>query len=289
LSEPDKHHYLPVFYLAQWATPEGKVIRYHRPLDRVVTHPISPKNTGYERGLYRLDGYEGEQRNAIETEFMSSVVDNDGSEAMQILTAGDLKRLTPEMGRAWVRFIMALHVRHPARVEQITAQVAELTRQSLTANPEQYDAVRRPDDPPTLLGWVEKNAPALITNRGKQLLPGIITHGAIGEIIRHMQWQTVGILRDDLDFLTSDRPLYMSHCISDDRCFIALPLSPRVAFLATRSADTFKSVLSNGIEAVVNSLNEILAGQADKYVYAAHDRHRSLVEKHLRRSQSVTA
>jgi hypothetical protein len=180
LSEPDKHHYLPVFYLAQWATPEGKVIRYHRPLDRVVTHPISPKNTGYERGLYRLDGYEGEQRNAIETEFMSSVVDNDGSEAMQILTAGDLKRLTPEMGRAWVRFIMALHVRHPARVEQITAQVAELTRQSLTANPEQYDAVRRPDDPPTLLGWVEKNAPALITNRGKQLLPGIITHGAIG-------------------------------------------------------------------------------------------------------------
>jgi hypothetical protein len=216
-------------------------------------------------------------------------VDNDGSQAMQILTAGDLARLTPEMGRAWVRFIMALHVRHPARVDQITEQVAQLTRQSLATNPEEYEAVRRADDPPTLLGWVEKNAPALITNRGKQLLPGIITHEGIGEIIRHMQWQVVVILREDLDFLTSDRPLYMSHGISDDRCFIALPISPRVVFLATRNANAFKSVLCNGIEAVVNSINEVLVGQADKYVYAPHDRHLSLVEKHLRRSDSVTA
>ena len=71
LSEPDKNHYLPVFYLVQWAAPDGKVIRYHRPFGGVVTHPIAPKNTGYERGLYRLDGYAAEQRNAIETEFMS--------------------------------------------------------------------------------------------------------------------------------------------------------------------------------------------------------------------------
>jgi hypothetical protein len=32
------------------------VIRYHRPVNDVVTHPIAPKNTGFERGLYRLDG-----------------------------------------------------------------------------------------------------------------------------------------------------------------------------------------------------------------------------------------
>jgi len=282
LSEPDKHHYLPVFYLDQWAVPEGRVIRYHRPMHKVVTHPIAPKNTGYERGIYRLNGFAADQRDTIETDFMSAVVDNEGAQAMQILIAGDLARMTPELGRAWVRFIMALHVRHPARVGQITEQVAELTRQSLAANPEEYEAVRRTNDPPTLIEWVERNAPALIGNRGKQLLPGIITHEAFSETIRHMHWQTVGILRDDLDFLTSDRPLYMSHGISDDRCFIAVPMSPRAVFLATRNADTFKSVLANGIEAFTKSLNEILVSQADKYVYAAHDRHLPLVEKHLR-------
>jgi hypothetical protein len=159
-----------------------------------------------------------------------------------------------------------------------------MTRQSLMSNPEEYEAVRKPNDPPTLLAYVEQKIPALITNRGKQLLPGIITHEAIGEIVRQMKWQTVGILRDDLDFLTCDRPLYMSHGISDDRCFLAVPMSPRVVFLATRNADSFRSVLAAGVEAFANSLNAILAGRADKYVYAAHDRYLQLVNRHLRRS-----
>jgi hypothetical protein len=133
---------------------------------------------------------------------------------------------------------------------------------------------------------VEQNAPALIANRGKQLLLGIITHEAIGEIIRHMKWQTVKILRDDLDFLTTYRPLYMAHGISDDRCFIAVPVSPRVVFLATRNPDTFNGVLACGIEAFAKSLNEILVGQADKYVYAAHDRYLPLVEIHLRQHRA---
>lgn len=286
MSAPDKHHYLPVFYLNQWASSAGKVIRYHRPVSDVVMHPIAPKNTGYERGLYRLDGYASEQSNAIETGFMSAVVDNEGAQVMQILIAGELARMTPELGQAWVRFIMAMHVRHPARVEQITEQVAAMTRESLMSNPEEYEAVRKPNDPPTLLAYVEQKLPELITNRGKKLLPGIISHEAIGEIVRHMKWQTVGILRDDLDFLTCDRPLYMSHGISDDRCFIAMPLSPRVVFLATRNANTFTSVLTSGIDAFAKSLNEILVGRADKYVYAAHSGHLPLVETHLRRPEA---
>lgn len=120
-----------------------------------------------------------------------------------------------------------------------------LTRESLMSNPEEYEAVRKPHDPLTLLAYVEQKMQELITNRGKQLLPGIISHEAISEIVRHMNWQTVGILRNDFDFITSDRPLYMSHGISDERCFIAMPMSPRIVFFATRSADTFKSVLAS--------------------------------------------
>jgi hypothetical protein len=51
MSDPEKHHYLPVFYLKQWAALDGRVIRYFRPNSQVVAHPIAPKNTGYEQGL----------------------------------------------------------------------------------------------------------------------------------------------------------------------------------------------------------------------------------------------
>ncbi len=127
--------------------------------------------------------------------------------------------------------------------------------------------------------------PVVLDNYGKQLLPGIITHEDTDNAINHMRWGTVGITQDFPDLLTCDRPLYLSHGVADERCFIALPLSPRFIFFATRKHATFDSVMAHGIEAVTKSLNELLVTQADKYVYGAHDRHLRFVENRLRRSE----
>jgi hypothetical protein len=52
-----KHHYIPVFYLKQWAGPDGKVVAFRRPHgDRVVATQKPPTHTGYDRGLYWMDG-----------------------------------------------------------------------------------------------------------------------------------------------------------------------------------------------------------------------------------------
>ncbi|MFM0558499.1 DUF4238 domain-containing protein, partial [Paraburkholderia sediminicola] len=278
MSEPDKHHYLPVFYLSRWARPDGKVVRYYRPQKDVVAAPITPQNTGYERGLYRLDGYVPEVRNSIEKNFMAKIVDDPAARALEVLIERDLSRLTPELRQAWTRFLMSLHVRNPAKVDDITKQAAEQLRQSLQANPDEYEAVRSTDDPATLIEWVEHNAPQLLDNYGKQLLPGIITHKQTGDALIQMRWWTVGITDDSLDMLTGDRPVYMSHGIVDERCFIAVPLSPRLVFFATRAQNTFDSVMSNGIKALVKSLNDLIVTQADRYVYGAHDRHLRFVE-----------
>lgn len=282
MSEPDKHHYLPVFYLSQWAGADGRVVRYHRPHSAVVAHPIAPKNTGYEAGLYRLDGYVTDQCNAIEKNFMAPVVDDLGAQAMRVLIERDQAKMTPAMRQAWTRFVMSLHVRHPVRVAQITQQAAVGLRQSLLANPEEYEAVRGANDPPTLLEWVEQNAPVIIDNFGKQLLPGIISHQSTGDAIIRMRWWTVGIEQSTPDLLTSDRPVYMSHGVADERCFIALPLSPRFIFFATRDEAAFHRVMAQGVESVTKSLNEVLVSQAEKYVYAAHDQHLRFVENRLR-------
>ena len=281
MSEPDKHHYLPVFYLSQWAGADGKIVRYHRPHECVVAHRIAPKNTGYEPGLYRLDGYASEQRNVIEKDFMAPVVDDLAAQALRVLIEREQAKLTTELRQAWTRFLMSLHVRHPGRVEQITQQAAVGLRQSLLDNPEEYEALRKAHDPPTLLEWVEQNAPVILDNFGKQLLPDIITHQPTGDALIRMRWWTVGVTQAMPDLLTSDRPLYLSHGVADARCFIALPLSPRFIFFATRDEDTFHRVMAQGIAPVTKSLNELLVTQAQKYVYAAHDRHLRFVENRL--------
>lgn len=119
MSEPEKHHYLPVFYLEQWAALDGSVIRYHRPHREVVAHPIAPKNTGYEMGLYSLDGYPPEQRNVMEKNFMALEVDNPAVAPLRLfLDRRPASELTLPMKQAWTRFLMSLHVRNPGRVRQ---------------------------------------------------------------------------------------------------------------------------------------------------------------------------
>lgn len=282
MSDPDKHHYLPVFYLSRWSQPDGKVIRYYRPHHAVVASPIAPKNTGYEHGLYRLEGHAPEAQNILEKDFMAPIVDDLAARALDALFERDNSKLTPEHRQAWTRFVMSLHVRNPEKVEHITNQADRALRQSLLADPGEYEAVRGAGDPPTLVEWVEQESPEKLSDFGKELLPGIIMHQPTSDAITRMRWWTIDIADGLPDLLTCDRPVYMSHGVMDEMCFIALPLSPRFVFIATRSQSTFDRVMSRGIKAVTKAINESMVTQAEKYVYGAHNRHLRFVENRLK-------
>ena len=74
--------------------------------------------------------------------------------------------MTDELRIAWARFVMSLHVRNPERVEQIRRAAADGLRQSLRADPEEYEKRRGPGDPPTLLEWAEQNTPGIFDDQG---------------------------------------------------------------------------------------------------------------------------
>lgn len=71
MSEPNKHHYLPVFYLERWRGVGGKVYRYYRPRDSVVISESAPDNTGFEPSLYALQGFSPDGPNIIEKKYMA--------------------------------------------------------------------------------------------------------------------------------------------------------------------------------------------------------------------------
>jgi hypothetical protein len=289
MSDPKKHHYLPVFYLKQWAALDGRVIRYHRPNREVVAHPIAPKNTAYEEALYSLEGYQPEQRNVIEKKFMGPEVDDPAVAPLRhFLERRPASELTVPMRQAWTRFLMSLHVRNPGRVEQITAQGAEAIREMLAKDPEEYDAVRKPNDPPTLVEWVERYAPTLIENYGKSILPGIVTHQAIGNEIIRMQW-VVGSYGATPDILTCDQPLHLSHGVNEPKCVLALPLSPCAIFFASRQTSSLDKLMRMERSALIRAINETVVTQAARYVYGAHDRALGFVEHWLARAVCSTS
>src|SRR2546423_574699 len=48
----DKHHYIPKFYLKQWAGQDRRICEFSRPYSEVQPRMTYPDGTGYQRGLY---------------------------------------------------------------------------------------------------------------------------------------------------------------------------------------------------------------------------------------------
>jgi hypothetical protein len=285
MSEPYKHHYLPIFYLTQWAGPDGKLTRYYRPHQDVVATPVSPANTGFEPALYRLEGYQPEIMNAVEKEYMAKVVDEPASKALKVIVDGDYSKMTPELQVAWTRFLMSLVYRTPHMVSYITKVAEQNLRNNLQSNPTDYELARAPTHPPTLLEFVERYTPALFLGAGKSFLPGIIDTPKNGNAILKMGWWTWKLddIRDVHDLLTSDIPLFRSYGLGDERCIIALPISPRRVFFATNDSARLQAVMAHGAARVAKELNASMVNQAQKYVFGINDRHLRFVERRLRR------
>jgi hypothetical protein len=47
-----KHHYIPEFYLKQWAGPDGRLCEFSRPYKRVLPRMTHPGGTGFSRGRF---------------------------------------------------------------------------------------------------------------------------------------------------------------------------------------------------------------------------------------------
>ncbi len=193
MSEPIDHHYLPVFYLCQWCDARGKVVRYYRPHKTVVASPITPKYTGYEPYLYSLPGNPPGKEQAIETDFMARAVDEPASKALPILIERNQSAMTEEMRRAWVRFLMAMRLRDPHSLTEISALAHEITKTNLLIKPEEYLAIKGDDDPPNLYEWLQECAPHYMKNIGKMFLPGIIDNENVGNHIINMRWLTLDL------------------------------------------------------------------------------------------------
>lgn len=282
MSDPIDHHYLPVFYLKQWANANGRIVRYHRPYREVVRGQITPSNTGYEPYLYTLEGYPLAARQAIEKEFMGPVVDGPAAEALRILLQRDKNKLTQERRTGWTRYLMSLRVRNPEMMTEISHEARSQLSRELLRNPAEYEALKRDSDPATLLEFVEKNAPLVLDNFGKTLLPALIDNRKIGEAIFQMKWWVIDFSSSAVSLLTSDRPFVMTAALAEDRCVIALPLGPRHAFFATRQNQLITGTLGKkGVTGVAKALNESIVTQAIKHVYGSDSSHLRFIEKRL--------
>lgn len=88
MNTPRKHHYVPVFYLKQWAGADRRLCEYKRVPGKILTRRTFPDGTGYEKDLYRVDGLPEPLAQEVESKFMH-MVDTNAKRALDKIISGD--------------------------------------------------------------------------------------------------------------------------------------------------------------------------------------------------------
>lgn len=270
MNNGQRHHYIPEFYLKQWADPKknGQLYEYCRRHQGVEARPTHPAGTGYVRGLYTFSDLNGEDRNFLEDVFLLRA-DDGASVALQRLLKRDLN-LDVELRSAWSRFIMTLLYRNIEAIQRLQTTIATGLLSVHSELKAVWDTARREDDSATF----EEYAAAMQSRDMQQatltLLRRIMDSKRVGQFLNNMAWDVLTFNRLRYPLLTSDRPYVITNGLDKPTGHLVMPISPNSIFVATRTMDTMRQLKAEckcECLRMGEKLNDIVARQSHKFVW----------------------
>jgi hypothetical protein len=276
-----KHHFIPAFFLKQWAGTDDKEVCQMRLINgRVVPTRIHPNATGYEHDLYKTHGVTSEKEHLLEEKFFKPV-DTAAELALQKMLGWDEAPWTSESRKAWTRYLLSLRFRNPGTVKDLKAHMLNVfsaSKESIRGN---YPTWRRSDDPPTWEEFERRLDPAAPYIAATNLMIEIIDNDRIGPVIVEMHWSIHELADSKVNLLTSDHPLDWPTGLSDPKAYIALAISPTVVFLASNDPAMQHRIASISQTRLAKNLNEAVVAKAGEYVWGPDDRQIEFVRKHF--------
>ena len=287
VNEPRKHHYIPQFYLRNWADSDGRVICYKRvPTGRLVHDQVAPKSTGYEEDLYTLDHLPAGIRQAIETYITADVDDRAAKSLQEMVKTKGVRTLTPEQRLSWSQFIVSLPIRNPEAVADIkeTATKSGMEKACEEAK-RKFPEWAQEDDFGTEFEEIVNEDPQtrfLSDNYGLLVITALMRNQQFHKPLLSMKWWVIDFSRSGLSLIVGDRPYVNFRPISHPRTLIYLPISPSLGFFASPEPEKERQLRNQDARFVAREMNRRQAAFAARYIYSADLQHKRLVEKHLR-------
>jgi hypothetical protein len=256
MSEPNRHHYIPIFYLQRWIGEDKRLCEFSRPYKIVRPYRKHPSATGYEDGLYTIPGLPPQEAQFVEKSFMKAT-DDWASKALHTFLQPEprARDLNTREHVGWARFVFSLMLRNPEQIARFREEAVK----------RQYD------------GPVEALLPEFINS-----VP------VISQLVQQMTFHTMHIKGTRHALLTSDRPIIMTNGLTQDDAHLVMPISPRHLFIAVRNKATAERIAAIDPQILVGSANNKVAEQARKFVYGTDDSQLRFVSNRLGRMVSST-
>jgi hypothetical protein len=257
-----KHHYIPVFYLKQWADANGRLLKFTRPYGDMVKHePTSPKKTGYERGLYRVPGVPEHLAEIIEQKFMKKM-DDLASEVLRQFIANVQQGWTLAKKEAWSRFIVGLMMRNPENLDRLKAELQRFANENYAKWREEYESAKKSDAP--AFETIDALNSLKITLMS---LEKIINNKSLLDDLSRLEWGMIDVTGTKYRLVTSDRPVVRTNGLNKPDSHLAVPLSPTRLFLATNNQRMTAIFQSMPPRDLVMRMNKRVVRNAIKYVW----------------------
>jgi hypothetical protein len=246
----------------------------------------APRGVGWEANGYSLDGFRGEEAEAVETNLMKPK----DSKASVIL--GRLERdgaggaWSNDDRYAWTWFIVSLLVRGPEDVQSakrnISAEWAtpnerlEMRYQKLLAEfPMMRDSAH-----PTLKEYIASMGEDYGMRLGVKIMAQMTDHKQISTAIANMYWEVREVPADS-SLLTSDRPVRRDYPFKSKNSLLTIPIGPKAIFLAAQSRQVIDRAFRGGGAEFVRRNNRLVVRQARQFVFASDARDREWVTTNI--------
>jgi uncharacterized protein DUF4238 len=278
MAEGEKHHYLPVFYLKQWAGSDGRLCQFSRPYDRVKPKRVHPDGTGYVRGLYAIDDMDPEIVNAIESKFLKPA-DGLAAETLQDLLNDRPFKQAARMRTSWSRFVLSLMVRYPEAIAEMKRQLTENVMKV-------YLETKKDDEPETFAEYEALRGTNELARLHGKLLMDLMQDSRMGRLIFGMHWGVVRFSHHKHDLLTSDRPV-ASNVFPISANHLCLPISPRHLFFACETERAEREFQQLDPKYIMQTSNDLMAKRAQAYVYGPDDSQLRFIQNRFGKSAAT--
>lgn len=293
MSEPIKHHHLPIFYLSAWTDANGELHEFKKPHKNVTFKRKSPAATGYRMYLYSMPGLPPEHAQWIEKKVMGAI-DNEAAKIHGAFLAGARsaahpRAITDKQRYYWARFLYSVTFRTPEHISDLQRRYEEEVPKYLEEYRSKYRAMRGPTDPATFDEFVEKFLANSRNLSGLNVMPHLANSERVLGKIALMKFRTIAVNQfAGRSFLTSDRPIVMTNGLTLPHAHIVLPLSPDVVFIADNNDAAYDHLSSMSQDRLVRAINEKVTEQSHEYVYGKDASQLEFIAKRLGKKEKST-
>ncbi len=279
MNHPIDHHFIPAFFLSQWTDAADKLIEYTIKHDKLIPKPVGPRATGYEPQLYSFPELPPDAAQFLEQVFFD-YADRVASDALRNHLAKTPAPWTTELISAWSRFVIALHLRHPDAVPELRAAAKSVWDGSGSAYQAQYEAIKKPEDPPTFDEYLAVRDPLASTKMHVNMIMKVFDNDILGKHLNNMRWGVIDVSGSPHRFLLSDRSVTFANLNNPDG-MVSLPIGPTKIFIAVNTPDRLQRLRALPAREIVHNSNRFIVGRARRFVWARDRSQTAFIEKHM--------